>query len=573
MIFRWIKENKWLLIFSIAMAGFILGFRGYYILYSETKTVFDIFYYTMRLFLINVQTDGDIPWELQAARFILPLMTWYIVFVTLMNVFSEKINLIKIRSWKGHVIICGLSHKGYLMALDFKKRNRIVVIEKDPGNILLNSCKAKGIYVIIGDATESETLYKAGVLKAKYLLGVSDNDITNTEIAVNCDKVVKASKRRSNVKSYIHLSNKKFCDMIEKSCHRSLDTSGSSVKYFNIFEYSARRLFEKHPPDAYLPKEKGKPCHILVFGFDSLGESVVIQALKIGHYPDGRKLQITVIDEKAKTKGTIFHDRFPEVKNIDNIELEFIEIDMDNSGLFNWRKVESSLRSVPSTVFLSFEDDIKNVTTGYHLNTRAIMEKVPVIISINEKVDFASILQSELENTERNARLYVFKTLERICTESVIIGGEMDRVAKWIHEKFIRARIKEKTLDNNKVSHNPWERLPEIFKESNRQQADHISVKVRAIGAFKKKGISNKALKRFKDDEVEFLAKMEHFRWNAEKYLNGWVLGKDRDRLESPYLVPWEDLSEQIREYDREAVRNVPLILRTGGYGIYRKKN
>ena len=90
---------------------------------------------------------------------------------------------------------------------------------------------------------------------------------------------------------------------------------------------------------------------------------------------------------------------------------------------------------------------------------------------------------------------------------------------------------------------------------------------------YRKEGIESGALKNFTDDDVERLSKMEHLRWNAEKYINGWVLGNDTENLESPYLVSWDELSEEIREYDREAVRNLPKILGSGGIGIYRDKN
>jgi hypothetical protein len=111
-----------------------------------------------------------------------------------------------------------------------------------------------------------------------------------------------------------------------------------------------------------------------------------------------------------------------------------------------------------------------------------------------------------------------------------------------------------------------------VFKDANRQQADHIDVKLGFIECYRKVGIGSSAVKKFTDEEVERLSMMEHLRWNAEKFINGWVLGENRENLESPYLVTWDELSEPIKEYDREAVRNLPRILDSGGIGIYRKK-
>jgi hypothetical protein len=71
---------------------------------------------------------------------------------------------------------------------------------------------------------------------------------------------------------------------------------------------------------------------------------------------------------------------------------------------------------------------------------------------------------------------------------------------------------------------------------------------------------------------VEMLAAMEHARWNAERFLAGWTYGEERDTAgrRSPYLVPWDALPEQIKEYDREAVRNIPALLALIGQKVYR---
>ena len=53
-------------------------------------------------------------------------------------------------------------------------------------------------------------------------------------------------------------------------------------------------------------------------------------------------------------------------------------------------------------------------------------------------------------------------------------------------------------------------------------------------------------------------------RWCAERFLAGWRWGpeKDREHRVSPDLVPWEDLPETVREYDREQVRGIPALVK-----------
>lgn len=58
------------------------------------------------------------------------------------------------------------------------------------------------------------------------------------------------------------------------------------------------------------------------------------------------------------------------------------------------------------------------------------------------------------------------------------------------------------------------------------------------------------ALLTFTEKEIEIMAEMEHTRWNAERLREGWKIGKKKDVTNriSPYLVPWAELPEDVRE-------------------------
>jgi hypothetical protein len=73
----------------------------------------------------------------------------------------------------------------------------------------------------------------------------------------------------------------------------------------------------------------------------------------------------------------------------------------------------------------------------------------------------------------------------------------------------------------------------------------------------------------FKD--LDRLAQLEHARWNAERLLAGWRYGatKDIKKKLNPYIVKWEELSEEIRKYDYDPIKNVPVLLAKIGYEVY----
>ena len=83
-------------------------------------------------------------------------------------------------------------------------------------------------------------------------------------------------------------------------------------------------------------------------------------------------------------------------------------------------------------------------------------------------------------------------------------------------------------------------------------------------------GLKGTEVSQFTPEEVEVLSIMEHNRWVEERLSNGWVFGpeKNTDLRISPYLTSWENIPESIREYDRQAVRNIIPILETAGLHV-----
>jgi hypothetical protein len=76
----------------------------------------------------------------------------------------------------------------------------------------------------------------------------------------------------------------------------------------------------------------------------------------------------------------------------------------------------------------------------------------------------------------------------------------------------------------------------------------------------------------FTAGEIEVMAELEHERWNRERLRAGWRYGPERDteRKISPYLVPWSELPDEIKEYDRETARGIPQLLAEVGIEITR---
>jgi len=161
----------------------------------------------------------------------------------------------------------------------------------------------------------------------------------------------------------------------------------------------------------------------------------------------------------------------------------------------------------------------------------------------------------------------------RLVVRDVLLGGANEEIARALQEDYREKQKTRKHPDDPAMA--PWEDLRDNLKDSNRQQASHIVEKLKAVGCGISPVINREPnILSFNEKEIEIMSEMEHDRWNAERYLDGWSYGESRDldRKISPYLVKWEELPEDIKEYDREFVRSIPQILAKKGFEIYALK-
>ncbi len=61
-----------------------------------------------------------------------------------------------------------------------------------------------------------------------------------------------------------------------------------------------------------------------------------------------------------------------------------------------------------------------------------------------------------------------------------------------------------------------------------RPRADMIAVKLRRIGREVSQLFSDDPKNEFTEEEIELLARMEHNRWCAERFIDGWNYGPER---------------------------------------------
>jgi hypothetical protein len=148
----------------------------------------------------------------------------------------------------------------------------------------------------------------------------------------------------------------------------------------------------------------------------------------------------------------------------------------------------------------------------------------------------------------------------------------LEDLAIAIHQEYNRRQLD--LFPDKPLAHPNFSDLPNSLKYSNLRQARSIVDKLDLVGwEMRPIGGDGEVIGQIPDDIVEMLAVIEHDEWVRERMEAGWKYGvaKSIKRKISPYLVPYEELEEKIKENDRYAIRNIPRLLEKIGMAIYVK--
>lgn len=161
--------------------------------------------------------------------------------------------------------------------------------------------------------------------------------------------------------------------------------------------------------------------------------------------------------------------------------------------------------------------------------------------------------------------------LRLLRRETFLIAKE-EELARAIHERYRGLALENPRTEDPATG--PWEELPPYLKLSNLRQAASIRRKLRIIGCGYDGGDAPyPTVNAFTPQEVEQLARMEHDFWVAERLALGWRHGKHKDskRKTSPYVAPWAELDDSVRQLDRDLAAHIVSLLEGIGLRVYRK--
>ena len=543
-----LKRHEWGIVIALWVVCFALGAWGLVLDALAAGRAYwmpEIVYQTLHLFTFkSIETTAGTPWQLEAARWLAPTAAIYTASKGLVSVFYDQAQVLRAGLMRRHVIICGLSDKGRLIARSFLERgDRVVVIEKEASRGKLAGSRAEGAVVIAGEADDPEVLRMAGVRHARYVIATCD-DATNAEIVVQARALRRDTDGRLDC--LVHVQDPGLLDSLGSLAGVLEDPDRFGVRFFNLLEMGARTLLTECPPFGLLA-DGAVPIAVGMNATDAFGARVLRElamrwAIRVG--PGGPALSLVTLDDATA-------DALSEVLGSDPSLDRLVAV--------------QALGSLASTGAISVAyvlDADPNDATERALALRA---SLPASTRLVVRYPRAAGLSRLLGDNDANTcgPVEAFPIYERTCSNpDLLLGAQVDEVARGLHE-FYGSNVNAKAPD--------WDHLSETYREASRQQAEWI-FRILTDSGFDivPSAPRGSAVLEFTDDEVERLSRVEHARWCAERALDGWTYAETRDNVlkHHPDLVPWDVLPERVRDYDRKFVRFWPGLLAKPSIGF-----
>ena len=577
------RKRMLLALWFLATLG--LGAWGYYhyeVVNGEGVSVWTALYHSAQLFILHAPHFAhpvNLPLEL--ARWSAAILFGGTVYQIARQLFPREFAALRCWRFSGHVIIGGLGRRALQCVRCERnkpkgRRRDVVVIDRSPPDDLGAASAALGAQIIVGDVNDPAVLRAAGLRRASELWALCGEDSVNCETAVQAGAVLDRFRRRGGrppLECNVHLSD---IDLrVELQRYASLAAQGAplALRFFDLYDTEARRVLLEDLPidhDRIAAAETRRP-HLVILGFGRMGRSLAVRAAKVGHFANGvgnrgLRLRISVIDRVGGPGESALLFRYPQFREACELDVHTLDIESPAARRLveAWCSDPASLTSLA----VCFDDEARAVEVALRLLPALQSDAVRVAVRMAHRAGLGNVVDRVWAHPGSKARVRTFGRLDEGCCGAALDDTQTELLAREIHQDFVRHRLAEGGRDPADRSLADWPALDEDLRESNRQQADHLVIKLRTIGCDRVLVDDPRpAVERFAAEEVELLAEMEHARWNAERFLAGWRLGeRSVEGRTSPYLCEWEDLPEPVRDYDRAAVRAIPKLLQ--GIGL-----
>ncbi|MGN6693990.1 MAG: NAD-binding protein [Aquihabitans sp.] len=555
---RWfVLAFLWVVIMAIGISGFIKQGSAADI----NRGFLDNLYLTFQLGTLDYDgSAGEMNWQLQLARFVVPLLAAGTILQTASVVFREEFRRWRLRYESGHTIICGLGETGARLASAFSESGaHVVAIEPDAAVAAGSGVAEQLDHVLIGTGTDEQLLRTAGIDRAARIVICTGDDAANVQVTQVVARVT-ASRARTPLRCSVQLGSASLALLLRSADLES--QGGARISYFNLHERAARALLAQHGP----PMTAGGPGpHLMVVGLGQFGTSLVLAvAQQWADVRPGVKLNPTLVDPSARQKWEALRLLHPALDAV--CEPTLVDLDLQAPEPEEVDGFLALLAEDPPTwvAVADADETVALANTGF-LHQHLPRGAVPIVVRMQSESGLGGLIQPQPGGASTLPGVELFPFLDRTCTIATVDGGVREQLAESVHEDYLAHLAPDAPASSLA---RPWGELSDADRELSRKRVDGIVADLDALGLdlvpLRRWGAPEVTLT---DDEVDRLASLDHQRWFDDRTAAGWTYAtvRDDDRKQNPLLVPWGDLPDDAKTFNLATARELlPMLARNG---------
>lgn len=386
--------------------------------------------------------------------------------------------------------------------------------------------------------------------------------------------------------------------IIESACDRRLTDGGAraaaELALFSLAEMKADSIFSALGGDSgsamplhTVNLNRSPDCsdrldvHLLIAGFGTVGQQVLLQAINLGVLSSRNRLWIDVVDLDMDRKREHFTNRFhasvygsaqenelllTEPAADGELRIRFHQADVMGRGFA--QLLERLNREAPLTYAAVC---MGQADTGMHciVELKKLDGNFPMALRMENDLQAASYLK---QDNGTYKEVFPIAVSDHVMRISNICHEERERQARQFHDAYESIRVfpPDAAADTSPQKKHPWCTLKMYQRRANILLYRHQAVKNALSGLTREErercfGKEGSVFRRGSDgsyrcryegkamadainavDEVRELAMTEHRRWCYVMAMQGWHYGEEKNeaRRQTPYLTTWDKLCE-----------------------------
>lgn len=599
-------QNNMLKIIAVAtlfVCCFMLSICGYLMANLDWP---EAVYRSIQLLVLEANFDGlagPLSWQLEIARFLLPLFTVMAVISLLLNYFRRQWLILRSQFFYPDAIFLGIGRTARAIALSLPEKRRLLAVEVESHSDIAQRLMAiHKLLLLEGDATDSRLLRRLPLFHSKDIYIFTGDDQRDLGIALKlCDFMASHAKPGQQLPKLIV----DIDDLIllqtaqsEPSFARYRELGGE-ILWFSARRQAARALLQQYPV-LEVASQAQQTVHVAIVGFDELQQDVVRQILRTSIYLHSSKLHISVFTAEKDAyqhfvthHASLFAAAMPDQPSAGILPLASINLFTTDHAGTQQQQVKDALDIAGhpfDIVYVHADSDYKAL-----FHSQRIQQ---AFVSLNQQARVVCMLNGSHFSGSQETEAFIARAGHAYqgirlfhCREALVQRGEgypgenMDSLGLNIHNAY--KAIYRQLAPGENLWDNFASRLLELYPESkikwqtklelefiwsSRFAGDHLPVKIRELGfdldyynsaSGQHKAELHSQIEMAITENLQQLMELEHRRFVAERLVDGWVYGSvtQRSLKINNTLIPYHQLPADEKSKDEAMIRVLPLLI------------